>query len=296
MNNGDAPAPGDASAQRTYKKTMNYKIALAQMSECPDAQENLRKSKEYMREAREVHGASLIVFPECYMQVLPHGSGAAAIVATAQSLDGPFVTGMRAYAKEYGLWTVFGMREKIPGDAEHTKNTVVVLDDAGELRATYSKTHLFDGLGYTESKHVMQGGELFHVIDTPFGKMGLFVCYELRFPEVARLQMLEGADLIVMPAAWVRGKNKGEQLHTLVRARAVENEIFLICCDLTGDVSMGESLVADPVGNVIAQAGEGEELLIAEIDTGVQEKIRDVLPAIAGRRTDLYRLEKVRVE
>jgi len=269
---------------------MIYKIALAQMAECPDVQENLRKSKEYMRQAREVHGASLIVFPECYMQVLPRGSGFAAVVAGAQSLDGPFVTAMRSYAKEYGLWTVFGMRESIPGDRDHTKNLVVILDDAGEIRATYHKTHLFDGLGYTESKHVVTGEKLFRVIDTPFGRMGLFVCFELRFPEVARLQALDGADLIIVPTAWTRGKGKASQLHTLIRARALENEIFLACCDLTGEASVGESMVADPLGGVVAQAGEEEELLIAGIDTGIQEEIRKALPVTDGRRTDLYSL------
>lgn len=273
---------------------MNSKvtIALAQTAECPDAEENLKKSIRWMAEAKE-KGASLIVFPEVYMQVFPRGTSSRTIIGSAQPLDGPFVTAMRRASEKTGIWVVFGMRETVPGDSEHTKNTVVVLDSAGEIRATYGKTHLFDGLGYTESRHVTQGDRLFEPVDTPFGRLGLMVCYEVRFPEVARIQMLKGADFIVMPAAWAAGKGKVRQLHTMVAARAMENTVYLLCCDLCGEASVGASCVADPIGEMVTSGGSGEELLFAELDPALLAEARDRLPVLAGRRTDLYRLEEI---
>ena len=270
---------------------MKWKIAMAQLPECADWEANVQKAAGMIRDAK-AQGAGMTVFPECFMQVFPRGTSSRTIIDSAQTADGPFVSAMKALAAEYGMWLVFGMREKIPGDDQHTKNTVIAADDAGTVRAVYSKTHLFDGLGYQESKHVTPGEKLFVPIDTPFGKMGLFVCFELRFPEVARLQALAGADFIVMPAAWVKGEHKGYQYHTLLKARAMENEVWIACCDQCGEVSMGESTLVSPLGYETVTAGAGEELLIGEIDTEPQEEIREVLPALTGRRTDLYTLEK----
>ncbi|MCQ2400901.1 MAG: amidohydrolase [Lachnospiraceae bacterium] len=270
---------------------MKWKIAMAQLSECDDWKVNVKKAEGMIRDAK-AQGASMAVFPECFMQVFPKGTPSDVIIESAQSTDGPFVTEMKELASEYGMWLVFGMVEKIPDDDQHTKNTVIVTDDAGIVRDVYSKTHLFDSFGYKESKHVASGDELFTPIDTPFGKMGLFVCFELRFPEVARLQALSGADFIVMPTAWVKGEQKSHQLHTLLEARAMENEVWIACCDRCGGVSLGESALVSPLGNEIALAGADEELLIGEIDTEPQQKIRETLPAFKCRRADLYTLEK----
>ena len=274
---------------------MNTKtiIALAQTAECPDVEENLKKSVRWIGEAAE-KGASLIVFPEVYMQVFPRGTSSRTIISSAQTLDGPFVTGLRRAAAENGIWVVFGMREVIPGDSEHTRNTTVVLNSAGEICATYGKTHLFDGLGYSESKHVTRGDKLFDPIDTPFGKLGLIVCYEIRFPEVARIQMMKGADIIVMPAAWASGKGKVRQLHTLVSARAMENTVYLLCCDLCGEASVGASCAANPAGELIVTGGSEEELLYAELDPALLEQAKERLPVLEHRRTDLYILEETK--
>ena len=154
--------------------------------------------------------------------------------------------------------------------------------------ATYRKTHLYDAFGYKESDTNKPGDKFFEPIDTPFGRIGLFVCYEVRFPEVARYQRSKGADIIIMPTAWAEGKLKSQQFHTLIDARAIENTVYMVACDLCGAGSLGESCVVDPMGVNIALAGENEQLLAAVIDTDRIEEVRKKLPAYKDRRPELY--------
>ena len=207
--------------------------------------------------------------------------------ASAETTDGPFVCAMKELAQEYGIWTVFGMRE--PADAERSYNTTVVLDDAGRMIRAYRKTHLYDAFSTRESDTIVPGSELFEPFDTPFARIGLLVCYEMRFPEIARDQALKGAELILMPTAWVRGRQKSEHLRLSVAARALENTVFVAMCDMCGGIRIGESAVAGPLGEVIAQAGSESTLLIAEIDTDQIAAARKVLPVLENRRPELYR-------
>ncbi|MEI3180657.1 MAG: nitrilase-related carbon-nitrogen hydrolase [Lachnospiraceae bacterium] len=158
----------------------------------------------------------------------------------------------------------------------------------GRLWSTYRKTHLYDAFGYKESDDNKPGDQFFEPIDTPFGKIGLFVCYEVRFPEVARYQRSKGADIIMMPTAWVPGPLKSPQFRTLITARAIENTVYMVACDQVGANAMGESVVVDPMGVVVASAGEVETLICAEIDTDRVEKVRAKLPAYKDRRPELY--------
>ena len=147
---------------------------------------------------------------------------------------------MKQIAKTHGIWIIFGMNEKAedPGD-DRNYNTTVVINADGKTEAVYRKTHLYDAFGYMESADYLPGDRLFQPIDTPFGRIGLFVCYEVRFPEVARCQRKYGADIIVMPAAWTRGPLKSHQFRTLVTARAVENTVYLAACDLCAGYAAG---------------------------------------------------------
>lgn len=270
---------------------MKSKFVLAQLDQKGWPEENLANAEKAVAEAVERYQPDMMIFPECFMSHFPTGTDRAVCLGTAQTLDGPFVTGMRKLAADNGIWIIFGMNEKVedPED-DRNYNCTVVIDDKGEIVSTYRKTHLYDAFGYKESDDNKPGDKFFEPIDTPFGKIGLFVCYEVRFPEVARYQRSKGADIIIMPTAWVPGPLKSSQFRTLISARAIENTVYMVACDQVGENGMGESVVVDPMGVVVAGAGEVETLICAEIDTDRIEKVRAKLPAYKDRRPELYEI------
>ena len=202
---------------------MKGKFVLVQTASAPEPARNLEKAKALAAEACERWQPDVLVFPEMFMSLFPWGTGPDRIRAAAQPLDGPFTAEMRALAKRCGTWIVYGMSEIGEAEDPRIRNTVVVLDREGTLVAAYRKTHLYDAFGYRESELVKPGDRLFDPIDTPFGRIGLFTCYELRFPEVARDQRMKGAEILLMPTAWSAGKLKSLHFHSLIRARALEN-------------------------------------------------------------------------
>ncbi len=264
---------------------MKSKWVLAQLTNVGDPAENLEKAKKYAKQAYEEYHPDFMIFPEVYMTHYPQGTPMETVLAAAQPLDGPFVTGMRELAKKYHMWMVFGMSEPA-GDRK--TNTTVMLNSDGEIVSSYRKTHLYDAFGYFESATTCPGDKFFEPVDTPFGKLGMFVCYEVRFPEVSRYQRMKGAEILLMPTAWAEGRLKSQQFHTLINARAIENGCFVVACDLCSEGSMGESVVVDPMGVNIAAAGEREQLLFAEIDTDRVPEVRRKVPSYDQRRPDLY--------
>lgn len=268
---------------------MKSKFVLAQLEQKGLPEENLANARKAIADSMELYKPDIIIFPECFMSHFPMGTDRATCLGTAQTLDGPFVTEMRNLAKSNGIWIIFGMNEKVedPND-DRNYNCTVVINSDGTIVSTYRKTHLYDAFGYKESNDNKPGDQFFEPIDTPFGKIGLFVCYEVRFPEVARYQRAKGADIIIMPTAWVPGPLKSSQFRTLISARAIENTVYMVACDQVGINGMGESVVVDPMGVVVASAGEVETLLFAEIDTERIVNVRKKLPAYKDRRPELY--------
>ena len=268
---------------------MQSTFVLAQLAQEGLPEVNLEKAKKAVAQAKELYRADMVIFPEMFMSHFPTGTDRETCLATAETLQGPFVTEMRTLAKENGVWIIFGMNEKVedPTD-DRNYNCTVVLDAAGEIVSTYRKTHLYDAFGYKESDNNKPGDHFFEPIDTPFGKIGLFVCYEVRFPEVARYQRSKGADIIIMPTAWVKGDLKSHHFRTLITARAIENTVYMVACDQCAVDSMGESVVVDPMGVPVATAGEVETLLCAHIDLDRVESVRKKLPAYKDRRPELY--------
>ena len=264
-------------------------FVMAQMASEGSPEVNLEKAKKAIEKAVSLYHPDVVIFPELYMSLFPSGTAHEIALATAQPLDGPFVIQMREQARQHGIWLIFGMNEAVEASDDHRNyNTTLVINSEGEIVSTYRKTHLYDAFGYKESDTIKAGDRFFEPIETPFGKIGLFVCYEVRFPEVARYQRSKGADIIIMPTAWAEGKLKSQQFHTLIDARAIENTVYMVACDLCGDGSLGESCVVDPMGVNIALAGENEQLLAAVIDTDRIEEVRKKLPAYKDRRPELY--------
>ena len=266
---------------------MKSKFAMIQMESVPDPAENLKKAEKFIREAVELCAPDLVVFPETFMS--EDGREVQVRNAWAQSLDGLFVAGMRKLAREHGIWIVFGMKEKVE-DPEDLRvyNTVVMLDAEGSIVRTYHKTHLYDAFGYLESEEIKAGDAFFEPVDTPFGRIGLFVCYEVRFPEVARDQRAKGAEIIIMPTAWVKGDMKSMHFETLVKARAIENTVFMIACDQYSKIRMGESIAVDPMGVTLASGGEGEKVIPVFIDTDRLAQVRKKVPSYENRKAEMY--------
>ena len=269
-------------------------IAAAQMQPNSIPAENLAKAETVTRIAAE-RGAKLVVFPEVYMAWLaPDQFKARQARALSQPLDGEFVQGLRRAAQAASIWIVAGMLETAADTTDKVYNTTVMIDDQGNLIRYYRKTHLFDAFGYKESDVFACGDRLFEPVATPFGRIGLFVCYELRFPEIARYQAERGVDMFIMPSAWVNGSMKEVHFRHLVMARAIENAAYMITSGQAGNQYMGRSLLVDPMGVVLAEGSEGEDILYADINIERIAGVRTKVPSLAQRRPELYVMTKKR--
>ena len=230
--------------------------------------------------------ADIIVFPESLMTRFEKTREA--FVEDAQSLDGPFSSAIDLIAKESALWIVYTMNEKNPA-SELPYNTAVVVDDKGVKQGVYRKVHLFDSSKVTESSRMSASDAIFSPIDTPFGRLGLGICYDLRFCEYARKQACDGCcDILVYPAAWVDGPAKELQWKRLLQARAIENQIFVAGVSRCDEGYIGSSCVYGPSGEPVLEAGRSEGVFFAEIDLEEIKSVRQAIPALEHRRTDLY--------
>ena len=168
-------------------------------------------------------------------------------------------------------------------DPARPYNTLAVVDRTG-LRASYRKIHLYDSFGYKESDRLSAGPLEPVVVEVGDVPVGLMTCYDLRFPELARELVRRGAQLLVVPSAWVAGPAKVQHWRTLVRARAIENTVFVVAAAQPGPRYTGHSLVVDPLGDVLAEAGEGTAVLRATLDREVLDEARQINPSLANRR------------
>jgi predicted amidohydrolase len=249
----------------------------------PDA--NLRKARGLIARAAE-QGAGMVILPELFMSWGRDSSGEPR--PQAQPLDGPFVRGLAEAAKDAGVWVIAGAVEATPEGDSRVYNTTVILDAAGALAGSYRKTHLFDAFGNQESRTFAPGDAIFSPISTPLGCTGLLVCYELRFPEVARRQVEGGAQVLIVPSAWVAGAMKELHWQTLVKARAIENTAYVIAADQVGNEFLGRSLIVDPMGVVLAEGSETEDIITAEIDLERVRIVRERVPSLRHRRPEMY--------
>lgn len=262
------------------------KIAIAQLASSPDKALNLKKACEAIQKAAQ-GGADLVLLPEMFMAFVPADSGIS-YADVAEPVDGPFVTQLAKTAQQHGIYVTCGIYESAQNEPKRAFNTTIMLNRQGELIYHYQKTHLYDAFSYQESLNIIQSNNELKPVETEFGKIGVLVCYELRFPEVARKLTLAGADLILVPTAWVRGPLKEEHYQTLVKTRALENTIPVCACDQTGNIFIGRSLVCDALGVTIASAGYDETLFFAEISTQHTAETRQKLPCMQNRRPELY--------
>ncbi|WKB35429.1 carbon-nitrogen hydrolase family protein [Terrilactibacillus sp. S3-3] len=223
-----------------------------QLAATTDKALNLDKARKYIFKAKE-KDADIVILPELYMALAIPGSGLTPAGA-AESIDGPFVSGLAQTAKENSIYVVCGIFET--KDDRRAYNTTVFINRDGQVIYAYRKTHLYDAFKYKESDTIAPGDHPVQTARTEFGRIGLMVCYELRFPEIARLLALQGAGLIIMPSGWVRGPMKEAHWELLLRARAIENTVFICAANQTGNIFTGNSMMIDPMGVILASAGE----------------------------------------
>lgn len=267
---------------------MRTKVGVVQMTSTPDVESNLRSVERLVAAAAE-DGATLVVVPECFAYLGPDGGSLA--VAEPLPEGGPILARMAALARAHRVQLVLGGFWERGASPTKVRNACVHLGADGAVRAIYRKIHLFDvdladGTRLEESATVEPGAELV-VTDAPFGKLGLSVCYDVRFPELYRGLVDRGAIALAVPAAFTLTTGK-DHWHVLLRARAIEAQSYVLAAAQTGHHfgprrSYGHALICDPWGTVLAECGEGEGVATAWIDPGVVEKVRASLPSLRHR-------------
>lgn len=264
------------------------RLALCQIpvSSRPDV--NLKRVRLAVHNAKE-QGADLAVFPEATQ--IRFGSD---LAAAAEPLDGEFCSGLAEEARHYGIALVAGVFEPAPDGRVY--NTAVAYDGTGELVAAYRKLHLFDAFGQRESDTVAPGAE---TVSCELGGMraGLEICYDLRFPELSRALTLAGATILLVPASWASGLFKEEHWVTLVRARAIENTVWVAAVGQVPDpdehthrnlAGIGRSMLVDPFGVVRADLGPAPRVVVTEVDPELVGEVRRTVPSLANRRADVF--------
>jgi predicted amidohydrolase len=267
------------------------RAAAVQLNSTTDKGRNLAAAAKLVEEAAAA-GAELIALPEKW-NLLGEGDR---LRAGAEGLDGESLGAVREWASRLRVWILAGsIAEAAPGE-DRVFNTSVLVDRDGETAAVYRKIHLFDvdvgGVVYRESEHEQPGEEIV-VADAGGVEIGMTVCYDLRFPELYRILAVRGARLVTVPSAFTFHTGR-DHWEVLLRARAIENQVFVLAPNQFGEVpprysSYGHSMIVDPWGVVLAQAPDEECFIAADLDLAKQETVRAELPSLANRRPAAYR-------
>ncbi|MCH4026374.1 MAG: deaminated glutathione amidase [Acetobacter fabarum] len=254
------------------------KIALGQFAVAPEWRVNLDQCVSLIERAA-AEGAGLLILPESIIAADMHDPGIT--VRTAQMLDGPFVSGLVNALAGKALSVICCIAT--PAVPALTHNCQIVLDATGVV-ACYRKLHLYDAFNMKESNDYVPGTELPPIVQVGDIRVGLMTCYDVRFPEVARSLVVRGADLLSVPAAWVRGPGKEWHWEVMVTARALENTCYVAAVGECGPRNIGCSMLVDPMGVAVVRAGSGPDLLFATVDKERMRATREVLPVLANRR------------
>jgi omega-amidase len=272
-----------------------FRIALCQMQVVDDKKKNNVRAVRMIKEAGKT--ADLVILPEMFN--CPYDIDKFPKYAEEYHKSTSLSEVSRS-AKKAGVYLVAGSIPEREG--KHVYNSSFFFNPQGEIIGSYRKMHLFDidvpgEIRFKESATLSAGDQL-SVVETDLGKIGICICYDLRFPELLRLMTLQGAQLIVVPGAFnlTTGPVHWEPL---IQVRAVDNQVYMAAASPARDetasyVAYGHSMVVDPWGTVLAEAGTFEEIIYSEIDLSYLEKVREDLPLLRNRRTDLYQLEQTK--
>jgi len=262
------------------------KIAAVQMISGPDVAPNLVTAARLIAEA-SVAGAKLVVLPEYFPLI--GATDEARLAAREEAGDGPIQQFLAETAGRHGIWLVGGSIPLVANDPAKLLNSCLVFDDTGRQVARYDKIHLFgfrQGAEHYDEAATIEAGDKIVTVDTPFGRVGLGICYDLRFPELFRA--MNAVDLIILPAAFTETTGRAHW-ELLLRARAVENQCYVLASAQgglhpTGRMTHGNSMILDPWGDVLARIDKGEGVIVAELDPARIAEVRSSLPALTHRK------------
>ena len=262
------------------------RIAIAQIKSSTDKRQNLDTARALIDETRS-KGAQLIAFPEFLMAFSPGEQSAADLAALAESIDGPFVNALRTAAGASRTAVLATIYETcaVPN---RVFDTALWIDGGGNIAAVYRKLHLYDAFGFKESDKFHPGTDIAAPVACADARCGVMICYDLRFPEMARMLALGGADVLFAPSGWVQGDMKLDHWQTMIKARALENGCYVVAPDQTGNIYIGHSLVVDPFGRIVTEMGSREGLEIVDVDLGIVTEAREKLPLLKNRRAEVY--------
>ena len=289
------PRRGVRRAPRSVRAAMATdvpRIAVGQMSASSDVERNLEVVADLCARAKD-RGCAMLFLPECFAFIGVKGTDALAVM---EPLDGPLLGRYRELAARHRLWlSLGGFAEKGP-DRDRRFNAHVIVNDAGEIQASYRKIHLFDvDMGDVNGPVLMESataaaGETLVTCDSPAGKLGLTVCYDLRFPEMfARLRYELGCEVMLVPSAFTKPTGQAHW-ETLLRARAIETQSYVVAAAQAGvhsegRASHGHAMIVDPWGKVVAELdGEETGIAVADVDLGYLKDVRSRIPVETHRR------------
>ncbi len=259
-------------------------IELAQIETSREKEKNLSKIENIIKSSK----ADMIVFPE-FSNFYVSDLKPEEVYEMAETDNSNFMDKIISISMDNKKWVIIGVYEK---SEEYPKvySTVYVIEPEGKIRAKYRKTHLFRALGYDESSYLKPSDNSFVVLKINDIKLGIMVCYEVRFPEIARSLALNGAEVIIIPSAWLKGYNKEDQWITLTKSRAMENTVYVLSSNQIGNIYTGITLAIDPAGIIKARASENEETIEVKINRERLDQVRKYLPLLNQRRPELYKL------
>ncbi len=273
----------DGNAPSTRAK--NFKVAAIQMASGPNVAGNLSEARRLIARAAE-QGAKVVVLPEFFAIMGMNEQDK--VMVREEIASGPIQNFLSEMASLHKIWLIGGSIPLSASTPDKVRNSCLVYNDEGMRVARYDKIHLFSlslgGESYDEAKTIESGDKIV-VIETPFGRIGLAICYDLRFPELFRA--MQNVDIIVLPAAFTETTGK-MHWEVLIRARAIENLAYVIASaqggyHVNGRETHGNSMIVDPWGRILDRLPRGSGVIIAEINPAYQQSLRASLPALTHR-------------
>ncbi|AFS81628.1 nitrilase/cyanide hydratase and apolipoprotein N-acyltransferase [Candidatus Nitrosopumilus koreensis AR1] len=262
------------------------KAAVVQFKASTNKETNLKKIISYIKKAASKN-ATLSAFPEFMMFYTNSTQTPKQLANLAETINGNFVKTIATTAKENHIQVVGSFYEK-SRKKDRVYDTSFVIDKTGKVISTYRKIHLYDALGFRESDKMASGSKIAKPVKTTLGKIGMMICYDLRFPEMSRSLAAAGSEILIAPSAWVKGNMKEEHWITINKTRAIENGCYVIAPDQVGNIYCGRSMVVDPYGKVLLDMKKKQGIGYVDIDLKKVKQTRKVLPLLKNRRTDVY--------
>ena len=272
-------------------KKKKFLAAIVQMKSSINKQDNLIESLKYIKEAAD-RQADYIFFPEFQMAFSSNTQTLDELYKTAETLsDSKFIKRLCQYSKNYKIGIIGTFFEKNPYKKDkRVFDTAFSTDKNGKIVSVYRKLHLYDAFGFKESLKFSRGDKIPKLITTPIGKMGLMICYDIRFPELSRILTVNGSDIIVIPSGWIHGIMKEEHWITMLKARAMENGVYVIAPNQVGNIFCGRSMIVDPLGSILTDLGDKIGVEFVGIQRERIDEVRKTLPLLKNRRTDIYNI------